>query len=750
MEVIIDFDTKRDTSHFRYENPGLKELTFRGDYSTFAKSSLSRTGYEFCQRENYNQFPIPKSKELWVKFDWRFSTIHAKYNSYEDIRCYAKNNNKVSGLRFNFDWFNIFANEEKVHGIENPPLDTILHETILHYKVGENDGILEVWLDGELQYSGSNINVNDGADIYHFYIQGGINTWFSNIIISNRPLSSDDNCKKLKSYWVQPKTSNAGNMGLSRFAFSAKNSSGSNASNIFNGNIYSMGVGSEIIFFVKNPMYVRQVYLGSTSTLPFKGIVQWSDYGDEWQACGEWISDSDSQRAVANCYMSEPHRYFRIATTQNNPDTGTRKNYQFSSVNIFAELKEPMQDIVYNYDTARDAKYHYTLNGANSYGYNTGLPISDGKKHTIVLRSDGTKIQSFLDGALCEKEIPITRAIADYSLTMGRKQDATDNYASMNFYGAKVYDRALSDEELSNLPIDESLQVCLDDITSDNVIYDASGKGNNFILENAAIVEIIPRDAITFDARTERVLNRSESLNLSTNRLVIGTQTMLRLDFDTMRNPAVDVTYRGNTLRKVIKQTSLNNDTTRTLGQLKISDYDTGRKLKNNNFLHVSFEAATKRVLSSIPTTTYAYATCQEVNLGDVYDIIPAVIIDGTAQAEIRTAFEGHSYGEWSAFTPQTISCQYIQVRLRINGYCRGAVLKITIPEQEETISADIDAASTNLPFSNNYYTIPSIFPAYSENTVVIEKVTKSYCTVHIKNSQGQKVAGRVTMLVRG
>ena len=110
INVTLDVDSRRDTSYFRYENPGLKELTFRGNYSGF--SSNSRTGYSFRQEENYNLFPIPRCTEMWVKFDWKFAKSYTSYISYNDIKCYTRNNSKVSGFRFNYDAFNMWANSE--------------------------------------------------------------------------------------------------------------------------------------------------------------------------------------------------------------------------------------------------------------------------------------------------------------------------------------------------------------------------------------------------------------------------------------------------------------------------------------------------------------------------------------------------------------------------------------------------------------------------------------------------------------
>ena len=179
-------------------------------------------------------------------------------------------------------------------------------------------------------------------------------------------------------------------------------------------------------------------------------------------------------------------------------------------------------------------------------------------------------------------------------------------------------------------------------------------------------------------------------------------------------------------------------------------NFDTKRNIHNANFLKVAANFSTKRSLMSVPTDTYGYATCKEIDLGDVYDVIPVVIAEGTTQIEGRFASQSHNYCAWQNYVPQKITCRYLQVRLKVNGYCRAASIKIKVPVQEETIAQDIKAESTTIQFTNNYYKVPAIFPAYSNNNLVIEKVTKKYCIVHINDSTGKKAAGQVTLLVRG
>lgn len=749
INVTLDIDTERDTSYFRYENPGLRELTFLGDITKIVGSSYSRTGYAFRQQEqNRNQFPIPICREVWVKFDWRFGYKYNYYSSYVDLRCYI--GNKPNGFRLNYDAFNIWANNVCVKEFGKDVPDAKLHEAIVHYKVGKTDGVLELWLDGELKYSESNLNLNDGADISSFYIQGGSETWFSNVIISNRRLTPADNCPSSLKYWIQPKTSNKGTIGLDKFAYRAVTSDNYTNLTLFNNMEHiNMGKGSEIIFFVKNPITLKQLYLSGSNGVPYKGIVQWSDYGDEWQTCGEWVSDSP-KLAVANCYEYEPHQYYRIAPTENNPPNGNRRTFNSGKyINIVAELREPMHIISDNYDADRDVKYTYTLNGNYSYGYNTGVKINDDKKHRVILRSDGTNMQVYVDGVKCEKEIPVRANVSSYPITLGRKQDLSDYYADMNLYGARIYDRAITDAEIDSLS-EDGLVAQYDHITSSTIIYDETGKGNNISVENGTMVEYEPRFRESLDFGAQRIIRHNLSLNFSTNRLIKGKYTNTSLDYDTLRKNAIEVSANDDTKVSIVLLFPSDIDTKRQVRLSDLTDISTDRELVNQQYLVIHANADARRNLSSVPTATYGVATCEEINLGDVYDIVPSIIIDGTAQAEMRTAYETHNYDNWKSYTPDKIACQYIQFRLRVNGYCRGAEVKITVPAQEETIAEEIGAVSTTIPFTNNYYKPPAIFPSYSGNTVVVERVTNSYCVVHLTNDSGQKVAGQVVLLVRG
>lgn len=753
LGVTINSDTARDTSYFRYENPGLKELTYRVGTTKIVGTRMSKTGYAFRQSDRYKCFPIPTPYELWCKFDFYFPS-----DGYGDLRVYAEDSNS-SGLRIdNKNFIAVWASEDSSNEIDkiDKPYLSGLHTVILHLKSGKHDGVVEYWLDGEQKFSKSNINVNDGKVISCFYIQTADNyTWISNVIISSDKLTEKNNCKCVLNKYVQPVLTSDGHVGLDQFAVEATNKDGKaiTAWKPFSTSdgYFDLPAGGSVVLFSKTPISVSQILLRSSQNyMPKTGKIQWSDYGDNWQDCGEWYS-SDLIFATANCYETTAHRYFRLV-----PTSGCLYNNwtpDFKTINIVATLPTARSLVWTDNDTERNISYSYCKRDSGRYGYNTGVKINDGNIHTIILRSDGAKMQTFIDGELCDIALPVSRAIYKTNgtnlLTLGKKEDGS-TYASFDLHELRVYDRDLSDEELAAPPKDDNLKVHYKSFTNDVKIFDMSGNNNDATLENVKLVEVDPRFHLELDYSTSRTIQRAEVLDGDAARFVLDTHTPVTLDCDSSRHVKGSCYINGDTKRKQAVLFKFNYDTSRMLAATTGFDFDTKRTIRNANFLVTISHMDAKRSLMSVPTESYGYATCKEVNLGDVYDIIPTIITEGTTQVEIRTAYETHNYGEWQSYTPQKLTCQYLQVRLKVNGYCRTAKLQIKTPVQEETIAENIEAKSTRIPFTNNYYKVPAIFPAYSGNNLVIESVTKNYCVVHINDDSGRKVAGQVTLLVRG
>ena len=259
------------------------------------------------------------------------------------------------------------------------------------------------------------------------------------------------------------------------------------------------------------------------------------------------------------------------------------------------------------------------------------------------------------------------------------------------------------------------------------------------------------RYRLALDNPAKRTVRNRAVVNAPAVRAVLSGRTLIDRDFATLRRTAVSVRIDEETLVHRAVAAVLDFAGRRFIGRENFFDYATVRKIANENFQPVVVNATTKRMLSSIPTVTYGYAECETVDLGKVYEVLPAVMVDGTAQAEIRTAEQWEEYGDWQPYTPHTVKARYLQVRLRVNGYCRGASLTVYAPSMDEVVTSDVDAEGRWIYFTHRYYKPPAVFPAAnSAGSVVISKVDTESCYAYILNQKGEKTAGNVTLLVRG
>ena len=752
--VVSNFDTRRDTSHFRYENPGLKELTWRIGPTKIVGKEISRTGYAFQQTDRWRMFPIPTPYEVWFKFDFYFPNEKTGH-----FRAYAKDYNDNGIHIYNNNYMNFWARGNNLYEVSKPAY-VGLHTVILHMVSDNTNGVLECWIDGEQKISRNGINVNGGKPIKELYIQtADKDTWISNVIISDEELTLKDNCEYALDKFVQPLLTSSGHVGLDKFAVEAKDKNGNPKDFYTSFSLTDSGrrldVDDKIVVFSKTPITVSQVLLRAYGArMAHTGRIEWSDYGDEWQDCGGWDTDTDSYYVVANCYMDAPHRYFRITPTSGRVGScpyNSSSSLDVATINFVATLPSSRYIVEADNDASRNISYSYIKRANSRYGYNTGVNVCDGRPHTLILRSDGAKMQTFIDGELCDIAIPVIKELpSNRYFQLGLMQGEKDYYGQFNLHELRVYDRTLEDEEIAKPPKDDNLKVFYKNFSSDTVVYDMSGNGNDMELENVKLVETDPRTCVSVNLTTCRVVRKTESIDGSTSRFVMDLHTPISMDCDTWRHIKGSCHIDADTKRKQAVPYPFDFDTSRITLAAKPFNFDAKRNIRNANFLVTNSNMDTKRNLSSVPTDTYGYATCKEIDLGDVYDIIPLIIADGTTQIEIRMAYESHIYSDWQFYVPQKITCRYLQVRLLVNGYCRGASIQIKAPVQEETIAENIEANSTKISFKNRYYQTPAIFPAYSGNRIVIEKVTKSYCTVHIEDADGNKIAGQVTLLVKG
>lgn len=187
-KVTVDFDTQREVKKiWRYENYGSADLLIQsGTTVTDLADSQSKTGSAFYQSTWAKCFDIPASDEIWFKFDVYF-------NGSERWRAYNGGYNNTTGITAQLSGYNyIFSNGNELKGIANTAVKNQLQTILLHMLSSSSDGVIEAWVDGEKIYTYTG-DVNHGADFADIYLQSdGAGTFFSNVIISNAPLSISD------------------------------------------------------------------------------------------------------------------------------------------------------------------------------------------------------------------------------------------------------------------------------------------------------------------------------------------------------------------------------------------------------------------------------------------------------------------------------------------------------------------------------------------------------------------------------
>ena len=208
--VEINFDTCRevtDSSIWRYENYGTASLLkVSGNTVTGLDASKSRTGSAFWQNQRVAAFPIPATKELWVKFDlyyggtqWRaYDRLDGKDTG---VSRYQKANSLTSFINGPLEY---------TLNPQNSITSDKLYTFLLHMVSDTENGLVELWVDGVKYYSNDFAdegliykgNVENGANFENFYLQSADkNNLFSNVIISNAPIGLGENVLGYNIQW---------------------------------------------------------------------------------------------------------------------------------------------------------------------------------------------------------------------------------------------------------------------------------------------------------------------------------------------------------------------------------------------------------------------------------------------------------------------------------------------------------------------------------------------------------------------
>lgn len=433
------------------------------------------------------------------------------------------------------------------------------------------------------------------------------------------------------------------------------------------------------------------------------------------------------------------------------------KVHKILSVSCFLDTDRTIRKAIpvsVDYDANRDILYKYAqrLNGGD-YVYNTGVRINDGKKHRIILRATGTKLELFCDGKKLPVELPQSRGVCDATTYLGAFYDG-NSHTQFNLYGLQVFKRSLTDDELKNVPSDSLAK--FDKFNSDTkdrtsipwTVYDESGNKNNMSLYWSFAKDFNPRVNVKddYDTCVRSTVGVSSDSDLS--RTLYADRLNVSKDYVAIRRMASYESVDNDTLRKTSRGFSYEFSSIRRLAVNATKDVDSLRTISNEHFTWQRKDFSTERKLSSIPTPSYAVCECSGIDLDDVYTIIPYIDLQGTARAQVR--YGSDSYGEWEDYTAKKIDCRYIQFRLLVNGYCTKADLKIVAPIQEETQVIDVKSVGTDVTFDNLYFNTPSIFPSYTGGSIEIKNITRYGCTVFLKDGDGKYIDGQVSLMIRG
>ena len=183
---------------WRYENEGTAEgLKVSGTTVTGLNSTKSKTGTAFWQTNRVSTFPIPATKELWVKFDLYYGG--AQWRVYDRLN----GNDTGFGLIDNTTTLVSYINgpiklvPKPVDTITKNQLHTFLKAHPTHIQI-----VFEIWVNGTKYYTDDYAdegliykgNIENGADFENFYLQSqNANCLFSNVIISNAPIGLGEN-----------------------------------------------------------------------------------------------------------------------------------------------------------------------------------------------------------------------------------------------------------------------------------------------------------------------------------------------------------------------------------------------------------------------------------------------------------------------------------------------------------------------------------------------------------------------------
>lgn len=734
---------------------------------------------------------VPSCSEYWISYDFYTYGTHRGCDSWfwHVVSLNENSINRPTTALVSGSDNNYFTFGDS--GINGHPG---INHVYIHFST--IDGTAELWLNGvyinKVTYSWlKGLKVTTIA----FSCTGGGDNYsqranaLSNFTISDEKI--DEN-----GIWYNPALSSNGNWGVDNFA--VRGSSGVSDPYCAFDSSYSsymnrINNGQYLDIFIKEPVSLTTaIFLSNDSDPPSDAVIQSSSDGVTYTDIASFKCSGNTPTVVP--LKTGRSSYYRILSK----NTTGGANRDFSNINLIGKTKtltfvsgsfDASRFVKYtgrtaeydtkihkvlsvscfldtdrtirkaipvsiDYDANRRVAYKYTqrLNGGD-YVYNTGVRVNDGKKHRIILRATGTKLELFCDEKKLPVEIPQGRGVCDSTTYLGAFYDG-NSHTQFNLYGLQVFKRSLTDDELNKIPSDSLAR--FDKFNSDTkdrtsipwTVYDESGNKNNMSLYWSFTKDFNPRVNVKddYDTYVRSTVGVSSDSDLS--RTLYADRLNVSKDYVAIRRMASYESVDNDTLRKTSRGFSYEFSSIRRLAVNAAKEFDSYRTINNEHFTWQRKDFSTKRELSSIPTSSYAVCECGGIDLDDVYTIIPYLDLHGTCRAQMR--YGSDSYGEWEDYTAKKIDCRYIQFRLLVNGYCNAADLKIVAPIQEETQVIDVTASGTDVAFDNLYFKTPSIFPSYTGGTIEIKNITRYGCTVYLKNEGGTYIDGQVSLMIRG
>ena len=290
-------------------------------------TTKSNTGRAINNANKQKCFPIPGSKELWIKFD-------AYIVNGGSLRVYSEDSHGVYGVRL---WHKA-ATDKTVIWLNDTKKDQDgividgLQRYVLHIKSDATNGLVELYIDNDSKPACSftgNVNVSD--DFINFYMQSddGNNVLYSNIIISNSIIGINENAKN-ENQWVQPLLSANGDFINDDFAVRKSNNS-SLAYYLFfktNGGLY-FNAGQYYDIHIKNKIYIDCFNIAISynangvnyNTVQFTGKLLYSDDGNSYTELTSFNKNDVSNYLIIDAKHSQHHYYrFSFDTITNSSD----------------------------------------------------------------------------------------------------------------------------------------------------------------------------------------------------------------------------------------------------------------------------------------------------------------------------------------------------------------------------------------------------------------------------------------------